>query len=192
MSAVVTAAGCDILMDCDALAVSPRSAPDPFQVVERQGGTEADIVLAQSAPDAERRSGVGVERSEPRRAETIIPVDVRKYRTVLGEDESQDYRRVHLVEHEVTYDDVGRPLARCRDAAEAVSRDAVHELRKGAKALAEYRELLIPILCHRALPLGHNNTLPCYGHGRSDARRLKSTRRHRRCHSACVTPSWPR
>ena len=49
----------------------------------------------------------------------------------------------------MTYDDVGGPLARGRDAAEPIGGDTVEESGKDMKALAEHLDLLIPMLCQR-------------------------------------------
>jgi hypothetical protein len=60
----------------------------------------------------------------------------------------------HFVEHQVAYDHVGRPLARCRGAIEAVGLDPFDERRKDDEALSERRKLPLPVFGHGHLPRG--------------------------------------
>src|SRR5262245_1625558 len=149
MVEVMTSPACNVAPEADAFVV-PRNPTDAVEVVRRHRGAEAEVVLSQSVPHSERRLRIWVEWREPLSPSVIL--DLGQRRLVLSEDEAQAHRAVHFIEHQVTDDHVGRPLARCRGTAKPFGRDPFQELRKDNEALTKYRKLLAPLLGHLQPP----------------------------------------
>src|SRR5262245_3016695 len=145
MVEVMLSSACNVSPEGDA-HVAPRSKTHAIAVGRRDRSADAEVVLAEITPHAECRLGVWVEWCEPLSAPVIL--DLRKRRPILSEDEPQAHRRVHFVEHEVTDDHVGRPLAGGRDAVKPVGCHLFQKLRKDNQALPKYRKLPVPVLGH--------------------------------------------